>query len=160
MKKVFSLLFTALFATTLCYSQNIKKVKIKDVLKMADTSTIPLVINFFATWCRPCVQELPWFEHTVPNYKEKGVKLVLVSLDYNDDYPNTILSFAKKNAINSNIVWLDEADPNYFCSIIDKTWQGTIPVTLMVNNKKHYRKFYDHQLPEGQLKTALNKLIE
>ena len=140
-------------------AQNIKKVKIKDVIKMADTSSIPLVVNFFATWCRPCVQELPWFENLVPNYNKKKVKLLLVSLDYAEDYPKGIEGFARKNNINSEIVWLDETDPNYFCPRIDKRWEGTIPVSLFINNKSHYRVFFDQQLPEKKLKQVLDELI-
>ena len=126
---------------------------------MADTSSVPVVINFFATWCKPCVQELPWFENTVPNYKGKEVKLLLVSLDYAEDYPKNIASFARKNNISSQIVWLDESDPNSFCPKIDKRWEGTIPVSLMINKATNFRAFFDHQLPEGQLKLALDKLI-
>ena len=140
-------------------AQVIRKVKITDVIKMADTSSVPLVVNFFATWCRPCVEELPWFEKLIPNYKDKGVKLLLVSLDYSDDYPKGIAAFAKKKGINSQIVWLDETDANYFCSKIDMRWQGTIPVSLMVNNKQKIKSFYDHQLGEYQLKTTLDKLV-
>ena len=160
MKKVSVLAVALLMISSLSFGQTIKKLKIADVLKMADTSSVPIVINFFATWCRPCVEELPWFQKTVPDFKGKGVKLLLVSLDYADDYPKQILSFAKKHGIDAQIVWLDEADPNYFCPKVDKRWEGTIPVSLMVNNANHFRAFYDYQLPEGQLKIALNKLIE
>jgi thiol-disulfide isomerase/thioredoxin len=144
----------------IAFSQPIKKVKIADVLRMADTSSVPVVINFFATWCKPCVQELPWFEKTIPNYKGKEVKLLLVSLDYAEDYPKNIASFARKNNISSQIVWLDESDPNAFCPKVDKRWEGTIPVSLMINKVTNFRAFFDHQLPEGQLKIALDKLVE
>ena len=141
------------------FSQQIKKVKIADVLRMSDTSSVPVVINFFATWCKPCVQELPWFEKTVPNYKGKEVKLILVSLDYADDYPKNIASFARKNNIISQVVWLDESDPNTFCPKVDKRWEGTIPVSLMINKSTNFRAFYNHQLPEEQLRMALDKLV-
>jgi len=160
MRKISAFSIALLLISGLSFGQTIKKVKIEDVLKIADTSSVPIVVNFFATWCRPCVEELPWFQKTVPDFKGKGVKLLLVSLDYADEYPKQILSFAKKHGIDAQIVWLDEADPNYFCPKIDKRWEGTIPVSLMVNNATHFRAFYDYQLPEGQLKIALNKLIE
>ncbi len=153
-------LITAMIITLSSSSQTIKKVKITDVLKMADTATTPMVINFWATWCRPCVQELPWFEKEVAAYKSKGVKLVLVSLDFAEDYPKAISDFAKKNGYTSTIVWLNETDANYFCAKVDKKWEGTIPATLMINNSKKYRQFYNQQLPEGQLKMALQKLVE
>jgi thiol-disulfide isomerase/thioredoxin len=160
MKKTLTLAATLFLLFGVVVAQPIKKVKIADVLHIADTSTVPIVINFFATWCRPCVQELPWFEKTVPNYKDKKVKLLLVSLDYADDYPKGIAAFAKKHDINSQIVWLDESDPNFFCPKVDKRWEGTIPVSLMINNATRFRAFYDYQLPEGQLKMALDKLVQ
>lgn len=159
MKKSIILIATFFLVMNVAFSQSIKKVKIADVLRIADTSSVPIVINFFATWCKPCVQELPWFEKTTPNYKGKGVKLLLVSLDYAEDYPKNIAAFAKKNNIASQIVWLDESDPNAFCPKVDKRWEGTIPVSLMINKATNFRAFFDHQLPEGQLKMALDKLI-
>ncbi|MDI9366385.1 MAG: TlpA disulfide reductase family protein [Flavobacterium sp.] len=158
MKKISLILLAALLASSVSFSQTIKKVKITDVLKMADTATSPLVINFWATWCGPCVNELKWFEKTIAEYQ--NVNILLVSLDYGEDYPNAIAKFAKIKGYKAPIVWLNETDANMFCAKVDKRWQGTIPVTLMVNNAKGYREFYDHQLPEAQLKIALNKLVE
>ncbi|MFY7899853.1 MAG: TlpA disulfide reductase family protein [Chitinophagaceae bacterium] len=160
MKKVIFILVCTVLYSLQAQSQTIKKVKITDVIKMADTATTPLIINFWASWCKPCVQELPWFEKTVAEYQSKGVKLVLVSLDFAEDYPKGIAEFAKKKGYTSQIVWLNETDANMFCPKIDKTWEGTIPVTLMVNNAKKYRAFYNQQLPEGQLKMAIKALVD
>ena len=131
-----------------------------DVQKIIDTTTVPLVINFWASWCGPCVAELPYFNKIIPDYKNQNVRLILVSLDYPDDYPNGILAFAKKKKINAPLMWLDETDPNVFCPQIDKKWGGNIPVTLMINKKKKIRWFYDSSIEEKELKWILNKLIE
>lgn len=141
-------------------AQTIRKVKIYDVLKMMDTASTPLVVNFWASWCKPCIQEIPWFEKSVAALKDKKVKLVLVSLDFPEDYPKGIQEFAKKNGFQSRIVWLDETDADYFCPKIDLSWQGAIPATVLVNNKKKFRKFYGQQLPEEKLKLALLEMLE
>ena len=83
----------------------------------------------------------------------------MVSLDYAHDYPKNIALFSKKNNITSQIVWLDESDPNSFCPKVDKRWEGTIPVSLMINKATNFRAFFDHQLSEAQLKMALDKLV-
>lgn len=159
MKKINFLLFAVLFSYGV-QAQPIRKIKMNELLKRIDTTSVPLVVNFWATWCGPCVRELPWFEKNVAAMKDKKVKLLLVSLDYPGDYPKGIASFAKRNGINSEIIWLDETNPDDFCPKLDKRWQGTIPVSLMVNHAKQYRQFYNQQLPEPKLVQELNKLVE
>ena len=159
MKKISLILFIALLSSAL-QAQTIRKIKMNDLLKRIDTTSVPLVVKFWATWCGPCVRELPWFEKNVAAMKEKKIKLLLVSLDYAGDYPKGIAAFAKRNGIVSEIIWLDETNPDDFCPKLDKRWQGTIPVSLMVNHTKNYRQFYNQQLPEPKLLQELNKLVE
>jgi thiol-disulfide isomerase/thioredoxin len=141
-------------------AQSIKKSKMDGLLKMIDTSSVPLVVNFWASWCGPCIREIPWFEKHVAAFAQQKVKLVLVSLDYPDEYPKGIAAFAKKNGYRAEIIWLDEADADSFCPRIDTSWKGTIPVTLMVNNKKQYRQFFNQQLPEARLLQELQQLVQ
>lgn len=158
--KKFGLLLAFVCVYQLCSAQQIKKLKIAELLKMIDTSSTPLVVNFWASWCAPCVREIPWFEKNVALLANKKVKMVLVSIDFPDDYPKTIAAFAKKNGYKSEIVWLNESNADEFCPKIDKSWEGAIPVTLMVNNKKKYRQFFNQQLPEPKLVEELQKLIQ
>ncbi|MEO7530374.1 MAG: TlpA disulfide reductase family protein [Sediminibacterium sp.] len=159
MKKIFGLL-AFVCVCQLAGAQQIKKLKIGELLKMIDTSSTPLVINFWASWCAPCVREIPWFEKNIAALANKKVKLVLVSIDFPEDYPKNIAAFAKKNGYKSEIIWLNETNADEFCSKIDKSWEGAIPVTLMVNNKKKYKQFYNQQLPEPKLVQELQKLLQ
>jgi len=154
-----------LFVLAIIYSSTafaqVKKVKIEDVVNMIDTSSTPIIINFWASWCQPCVHEIPWFEKAVAELKDTKVKIVLVSLDFATDYKSKALEqFAKKQGYTSTVVWLEETNADKFCPKIDSSWDGSIPVTLMVNNKKKYRQFFEYQLREERFKLELAKLVE
>ena len=160
MKKILLLIMVCCALQFSLNAQSVRKMKIEEVLHMIDTSTQPLVVNFWATWCAPCIHEIPWFEKTIAQYADKKVKLVLVSIDYPDEFPAGITAFAKKNGYRSQIIWLNETDAEVFCPKVDKSWDGTIPVTMMVNNKKHFKQFYKQQLPESRLVQELKSLVE
>ncbi len=159
MKKLFLFIIT-LFFIHISNAQKIKKVSIKDVVMMMDTATNPLIINFWATWCQPCIHEIPWFENAIEEIKDKNVQLVLVSLDFKTDYPKELEDFVTKKGYKAKVVWLNETNADLFCPPIDKEWNGNIPVTVMINNKKKYKVFYGEQIPEPQFKIALKALID
>lgn len=162
-KIVKKIIFFLLIFFSLNYSilaQNIQKVKISDVIRIIDTTQTPLIVNFWASWCKPCVEELPWFEKMAEENKSYNVKLLLVSLDFADDYPKALTAFVKKKGYKSEVVWLNETDANYFCNKIDMAWEGNIPVSLFINNKKQYRIFIANQVPEPRLKLEFQKLLE
>lgn len=143
------------------YSQRISKLKITDVEKyMAVKNGDVLVINFWATFCKPCVAEIPSFIKTVDKYKSSQVKLLLVSLDLPSYYPAKIASFVKKNNFNTNIAWLEETNADYFCPKIDSSWSGSIPATLILNTKTGYRKFYEGEMKDAEFETMLKEVIE
>ncbi|MCZ2299482.1 MAG: TlpA family protein disulfide reductase [Chitinophagales bacterium] len=159
MKKIqlLAIIFSLSFVAS---SQNIKSVKINDIVNIIDISSAPTVINFWATWCGPCVAEIPWFEKLIDEMKDKNIQLILVSLDFKTAYPKDVTNFVIKKKYKSTIFWLNETDASFYCPLIDKDWNGNIPVTIMVNNKKKYKQFYDSQLPEARLKLELQKLVE
>ncbi len=149
-----------LFCLNTIQAQTIPKMSIDALNKMLDTVSVPIVVNFWATWCGPCVREIPWFEKGVAAFKNKQVKLLLVSVDFPDEFPNGIRDFMKRKSVKSDVIWLNESDAAVFGPKIDKGFDGSIPVTLMINNKSKYRQFYKQQLTEPQLELALRKLTD
>lgn len=139
-------------------AQTIKKVTIDQVMAMIDSSKTPIVVNFWATWCGPCVEELPYIEKHVNAHK--NVKLLLVSLDFEENYKKVLPRFAKSMKLKGEVVWLNETDASEFCPKVDKNWEGVIPVTLMVNKAKKYRKFFVGGLTEMQIEKALKELTK
>ena len=158
-KRLF-LLSSILFLAIASYSQLIRKMKMADVVKtFSNGSDTVYVVNFWATFCKPCVGEIPSFINVVKKYQTQKVKLLLVSLDLPDYYPKKIASFVKKNHFNTNIAWLNETNADIFCPMIDKKWSGAIPATIIVNGKTGYKKFVEDEMTaeqfEKELKTAI-----
>ncbi|HLG38541.1 MAG TPA: TlpA disulfide reductase family protein [Chitinophagaceae bacterium] len=156
--KRFFLITIVLFSGIVCFSQEIKKIKITDLEKTIKESKTPLIVNFWATFCIPCIEEIPYFQQAVTKHKKDSVKLLLVSLDLKDDYA-TIKPFAAKRKFTAPIVWLNEANADYFCPKIDSTWSGAIPATLFINNKTGYRKFYEEQVKEEKLEKEITAIL-
>ena len=156
--KFLAVAFVLFFAGALS-AQDTRKIKITDLEKIISESTKPLVINFWATFCKPCMEEIPYFQKLGKKYAGQGVEILLVSLDMKDDYPAKVSNFIRKQRLELPTAWLDETNADYFCPKIANEWSGAIPATLFVNNKKSYRKFTEDSLTEAQLEAEIKAVI-
>ena len=159
MKRTALILITCFFVLSVG-GQEIKKIKITDLEKMIAESKTPLIINFWATFCKPCMEEIPHFQKLGKKYEKDGVKLLLVSLDMKDAYPTQVNAFIKKKKIRIPTAWLDETNADYFCPRIDTSWSGVIPATLFINNRNNYRKFTEEPLSEEQLEKEIMAILQ
>ena len=150
-----------LAGTFVVKAQDIRKVKITDVENIIAASRKPLIVNMWATWCKPCVEEIPYFIEEVRKRNEKGdsIDLLLVSLDFKESFPDKISAFADKRKFTSPIVWLDETNADYFCPKVDSKWSGVMPATLFINNKKGHRSFFEEEMPKEKFETELKKIF-
>ena len=117
------------------------------------------VINFWATWCAPCVKELPAFEKLNKQYASKDVEVLLVSLDFPRHVEKKLIPFIAKKGLQSKVVVLDDANEDFWIKAIDSSWSGAIPATIIYNKKsrKFYKKTFDYQTLESELKTFLKQ---
>ena len=148
----------AFFTMLSCFSQEIRRVKITEVEKIIAESKTPLIINIWATWCKPCIEELPYFQEEIK--KHDSLQLLLVSLDFKEAFPDGITKFMNKRKITAPVVWLDETNADFFCPKIDPKWSGAIPATLFINNKTGYRHFVEEQISHEKLKQEIMALLE
>jgi thiol-disulfide isomerase/thioredoxin len=140
-------------------AQEIKAVKVTDLEKIIRESKRPLVVNFWATWCKPCLEEIPYFQQEAIAHRKDSLELIFVSVDYKEEFPKGIAAMAAKRNISSTVVWLNESNADYFCPRIDKNWSGAVPSTLFINNKTGYRRFREEQVPEDELKKLVSETI-
>ena len=152
--------FVLFFSCREVNSQSIPKWKITDLEEYIAKSDTPVIVNFWATYCVPCIKEIPYFQEVVKQYEEKGVKLLLVSLDFRESFPDKISSFADKRKFTSAIVWLDETNADYFCPKVDSKWSGVMPATLFINNKKGHRSFFEEEMSKEKFETAIRKMLD
>ena len=141
------------------FSQTIKKVKATEVEEYIKNSDHPIVLNCWATWCAPCVEEIPYFMETVKKYSEQKVELVLMSVDFATSYPHKILDLIKKRHFEATFLWLNETNADYFCPKIDPKWDGTLPSTLFVDPKTGYRKFFGRPMTDRQIDLEVGRLV-
>ena len=149
-----------LFVNSVCSAQEIKKVKIGELQKVIAETKTPLIVNFFATWCVPCIEELPYFLEEYNNHKKDSLQFLLVSMDFKDEFQDKVKTFAKKRKITAPIVWLDETNADLFCPKIDSSWSGAIPASVFINPKTGYKKFYEEQLSHELLKKEIMAILK
>lgn len=111
------------------------------------------VINFWATWCKPCVEELPYFESLHEKFAGKKIKVILVSLDFPKDYETKLIPFVKENQLKSEVVLLTDGDYNAWIDKVSPEWGGAIPVTVIYNAEE--RKFIGEQFANYEELDAL-----
>lgn len=94
----------------------------------------PLVINFWATWCAPCVIELPYFEEL--HQKNQNIKIVTVSLDFDKQVESKLKPFLKKKNYSFVATYMADKNFNNWISKVDENWSGSIPATWIINGNK------------------------
>jgi thiol-disulfide isomerase/thioredoxin len=122
---------------------------------IAKTDDTTRVFNFFASWCMPCIKELPEFESLAQEKKHEKVKIIYVSLDFINSYQESLIPLMNKLALTQKVYLLNESDPNKWINEIDKNWSGSIPATLIVNHQKKRYKFIPNSISKATLKKYL-----
>lgn len=116
------------------------------------------VINFWATWCAPCIKELPHFEKINAEYSKNTVEVILVSLDMPSLWQSHLVPFIKDKELKSQVVILDDPKQNDWIPKVDEAWSGAIPATIIYNKNK--REFYEQSFTYDELKNALNNFVK
>lgn len=154
MKKLILILLIAV--ANIGWAQKAETIKL-DKLKqlIAQKSEKVVVVNFWATWCAPCIKELPLFE-SLSTERNPDIEVYLVSMDLDlDPNPDKVYRFIDRKKLQSTVLLLNEKDPNSWIDQIDPAWSGALPATLVINQKTGQRKFVGKELHEGDLEKMI-----
>lgn len=149
-----TLLFILIISTgSLAQSNKVKVIKVPEMVKLTKAKDDQVkVINYWATWCKPCIKELPYFVQAARQYP--NVEFIFISLDFADQ-TKRVNSFAQKKELTVGELYLiDDLDYNSWIDKISPEWSGAIPATLIVNGDQ--KKFYEREFHDGEL----TKIIE
>lgn len=154
MKNILSIVLIS--AASLTFAQQVEVIKFPELQKKILNADAPLtVINFWATWCGPCIKELPHFDELS---KSDNVKVYLVSIDFQNELER-VKKFVAKRSFDSDVLFLDEKDPDTYMSKVSNEWSGAIPATLFVTELGktffHEKAFTKEEL-EKTVKKYLN----
>lgn len=128
----------AQFSTTMGYQGAVSYETIDSLITHVQQDT--LLINFWATWCAPCVEEMPLIESYRDRHPE--VQTVLVSLDFKNHIDSKVIPYLEKNKLMKHLVYvLTDSNPNIWIPKIDKSWSGAIPATLVLVHGERF--FYE-----------------
>lgn len=115
------------------------------------------VFNFWATWCAPCVNEIPYFEALSQKYKYENVKVLMISLDFPNQMESRLIPFIKEKNMQNEIILLNDPDANRWIPQIDDDWTGAIPATLIYRQNK--KLFFSKELTFESLSEAVEQLL-
>ena len=126
------------------------------LLKFKNDTTY--ILNFWATWCKPCVKELPGFEEINQLFKDKKFKMILVSLDFDTQLESKVKPFIKEKNIRSEVVLLADTKQHYWIDKVNTNWSGSIPVTVIYN--KDFYFFKEGSMSFDELNEIITKNIK
>jgi thiol-disulfide isomerase/thioredoxin len=139
-------------------SQDVKLIDSDELATLAwKSSDTTYVINFWATWCSPCVKEIEFFQELHQNKPDDKLKVVLVSLDFPNQVEKRVIPFIEKKEISAPVMLMTDLNYNAWIERIDKSWSGAIPATLIYNKKK--RVFLEQELSREELLEHVTQIM-
>jgi len=149
-----------IFIVSFVNSQDIKVYRHFDDFApiLANKNDTTYVINFWATWCKPCVKEMPGLLEANEKFKDEKFKMILVSLDFETHMESKVKPFIRERNIDPEVVLLTDTKQHYWIDRVNPEWGGSIPMTIIFN--KGFYFFREGSMNIEELNEIINKNIK
>ncbi|HRQ29940.1 MAG TPA: TlpA disulfide reductase family protein [Saprospiraceae bacterium] len=142
------------------FGQSFRTVKLNEIKDLIESKNDSLyIINFWATWCLPCVKEIPYFEELGKKYKNQKLNIILVNLDFKKDIDSKLVPFLEIQKLKSTIWFLDESNPNSFIPKIEENWSGAIPFTLFIKGSSGIKRWHEGSFNLNSLDDQISNIL-
>jgi len=151
MKVLKTLLLLICLSPLTALAQDVEKIDVSGLRNIVDSSKgRVLIVNYWATWCSPCVKEIPGLVNVRKEFAESDLHVVGISVDYN---PRPVDNFVKQNEVNFPI-FLDDGSISSMLDI------GSIPRTIIYDRQG--KKILDHLgfISEKSFRHVVERLVE
>jgi thiol-disulfide isomerase/thioredoxin len=125
-------------------------ISLLDTLRNSSSDTL-YIINFWATWCKPCVEELPAFDRLYDMFSDKKVRILLISNDSRRTYDTKLKEFVRTKNIKSEVLWMQSTNPDAWINTVHESWSGAIPATLIIKPKTQFVWFKEGEISFSEL---------
>lgn len=123
---------------------------------IGDASEEVVVVNFWATWCPPCVEEFPDLLRFAGDHEKKGVRLILVSADFADE-EDRVKVFLEARGVTGKS-YLQGGDPMTFINGVNPDWSGALPATFIYGPDRRLREWREGKMSYEELAQAVAKI--
>lgn len=117
-----------------------------------------VLVNFWATWCKPCRAEMPALEKLAEKLKPRGFELITISNDEASKQPLALKALAEYG-ISRPTFWRKTADDDKFCDAIDAKWGGVLPALFLYDRSGKKVKSFFGETPVPTIEAAIRKLL-